>query len=184
MIEDAVTGFIIYTGMNPNHVKFITKSGCGRLANKANTCYGRNGAIVTAEKLQTQMINSLNANERPFVKGIINRQKTYLKRLETTLPKNRVNQLKQQGASAAATAKQRAAGGDTNRNQRANKLTRVRSLNAYINNLQRQLSNKGKLNKLNKPRYLSKLSESNTNNSLANIKARVLSNAKRILRQP
>jgi hypothetical protein len=184
MIEDAVTGFIIYTGMNPEHVKFITKSGCGRLANKANTCYGRNGAIVTAEKLQTQMINSLNANERPFVKGIINRQKTYLKRLETTLPKNRVNQLKQQGASAAATAKQRAAGGDTNRNQRANKLTRVRSLNAYINNLQRQLSNKGKLNKLNKPRYLSKLSESNTNNSLANIKARVLSNAKRILRQP
>ena len=184
MIEDAVTGFIIYTGMNPEHVKFITKSGCGRLANKATTCYGRNGAIVTAEKLQTQMINSLNANERPFVKGIINRQKTYLKRLETTLPKNRVNQLKQQGASAAATAKQRAAGGDTNRNQRANKLTRVRSLNAYINNLQRQLSNKGKLNKLNKPRYLSKLSESNTNNSLANIKARVLSNAKRILRQP
>ena len=184
MIEDAVTGFILYTGMNPKHVKFITKSGCGRLANKANTCYGINGATVTAENLQTQMVNSLNAKERPFVNGIRNRQRTYLKRLETNLATNNVNRLRKQGASAAATAKERAADGPTNRNQRVNKLTRVRSLNTYINNLQRQLREKGKSNKLNKKIYLSKLSKSNTNTSLANIKARATANAQRILRQP
>jgi len=184
MIEDAVTGFIIYTGMNPKHVKFITKSGCGRLANKANACYGINGATVTAEKLQTQMINSLNAEEKKYVNGIRNRQQTYLKRLETTLPKNRVNQLKQQGASAAATAKERAAGGPTIRNQREIKRNRVRSLNTYINNLQRELIEKGKSNKLNKKMYLSKLSNNNTINSLANIKARAKANAQRILSQP
>ena len=57
MIEDAVTGFIVYTGMDPKDVKFITKSGCGGLANKANTCYGRNGASINATNLQSQMIN-------------------------------------------------------------------------------------------------------------------------------
>ena len=182
MIEDAVTGFIIYTGMNPNHVKFITKSGCGGLANKATTCYGITGAIVTAENLQTQMINSLNANERPFVKGIINRQKTYLNRLETNLRKSNLNQLRQRDdASPAATAKERASGGPTNRNQREIKRNRVRSLNTYINNLQRQLIEKGKSNKLNKNMYLSKLSNNNTINSLAAIRARALSNAKRII---
>ena len=150
MIEDAVTGFILYTGMNPKHVKFITKSGCGRLANEATTCYGINGATVTAENLQTQMVNSLNAKEKPFVNGIINRQKTYLKRLETNLATNNVNRLRKQGASAAATAKERAADGPTIRNQREIKRNRVRSLNTYINKLQRQLTEKGKSNKLNK----------------------------------
>jgi len=83
MIEDAVTGFIIYTGMDPKDVKFITKSGCGGLANRANTCYGRNGASISATQLQSQMINSLNANEKKEVNGIRNRQQTYLKRLKT-----------------------------------------------------------------------------------------------------
>ena len=184
MIEDAVTGFIIYTGMDPNHVKFITKSGCGGLANKANTCYGRNGATISVTNLQSQMINGLNANEKSHVNGIRNRQKTYLNRLKTNLRKNNVNQLRQQGASPAAAAKQRAEGGATNRNQRANKLTRARNLNAYINNLQRQLSNRGKLNKLNKSRYLSELSQNSTIDSLLNIKKKVKANAQRILRQP
>ena len=181
MIEDAVTGFIIYTGMDPKDVKFITKSGCGRLANKANTCYGINGATVTAENLQTQMVNSLNANERPFVNVIRNKQRTYLKRLETTLHKNRVNQLKQQGASAAAAAASRGGGGPTNRNQRVNKLTRVRSLSDHINYLQGEIRKRGKSNKLNKKIYLSKLSISNTINSLTDIKARATANAKRII---
>ena len=87
MIEDAVTGFIIYTGMDPKDVKFITKSGCGRLANKANTCYGRNGESISATNLQSQMLNSLNANEKTFVNGIKSRQKTYLNRLKTNLRK-------------------------------------------------------------------------------------------------
>ena len=181
MIEDAVTGFIIYTGMDPKHVKFITKSGCGGLANKANTCYGRNGATVTAGQLQSQMLNSLNANEKSFVNGIKSRQKTYLNRLKTNLRKNNVNQLRQQGASPAAAAKLRSEGGPTNRDVRANKITRARNLNAYINNLQRQLGNKGKLNK---SVYLSNLNKNNSNASLATIKARAKANAQRILRQP
>tara|TARA_Y100000389_G_scaffold141728_1_gene139638 strand:+ start:1 stop:1203 length:1203 start_codon:yes stop_codon:yes gene_type:complete len=187
MIEDAVTGFILYTGMNPKHVKFITKSGCGGLglANKATTCYGINGVTVTAEKLQTQMINSLNANERPFVNVIKSRQKTYLNRLKTNTSKSRLNQLRQLGdASPAATAKQRAEGGPTNQAQRVNKRNRVRSLNTYINNLQRELSKRGKLNKLNKKIYLSKLINNNTINSLDTIKARAKANAQRIAKQP
>jgi hypothetical protein len=179
MIEDAVTGFIIYTGMDPKHVKFVTKSGCGRLANKANTCYGRNGATVTAGQLQSQMINSLNANEKIQVNGIINRQKTYLNRLKTNLRKNKVQQLMQQGASPAASAALRAAGGPTNRDVRAIKITRARNLNAYINKLQRQLGNRGKLNK---SVYLSNLNKNNSNVALFNIKARAYANAQRILR--
>jgi hypothetical protein len=165
--------------MEPKHVKFVTKSGCGRLANKANTCYGRNGEIVTAGKLQSQMINSLNANEKIHVNGIINRQKTYLKRLKTNLRENKVQQLKQQGASPAASAASRAAGGPTNRDVRANKITRAKNLTAYLNNLQRQLGNKGKLNK---SRYLSNLNKNNSNVSLANIKDRAHTNAQRIYR--
>lgn len=168
MIEDAVTGFILYTGMNPKHVKFITKSGCGGLANNAATCYGTNGATFTPGQIQNQMINSLNANEKKYVNGIRKRQQTYLKRLETNLRKNNANQLRQ----------------PTNQAQRVNKRTRYQILNAYINNLQRQLSNRGKLNKLKKSRYLSELSQNSTNASLLNIKARVFSNAKRIRNQP
>jgi hypothetical protein len=179
MIEDAVTGFIIYTGMEPKHVKFVTKSGCGRLANKANICYGRNGATVTAGQLQSQMINSLNANEKIEVNGIINRQKTYLNRLKTNLRKNKANQLKQQGASPAAAAASRAAGGLTKRGERANKITRTQNLSAYINKLQRELGNRGKLTK---SVYLSNLSKNNSNMSLATIKARANANAKRIYR--
>ena len=182
MIEDAVTGFILYTGMDPNHVKFITKSGCGELANKATVCYGINGATVTPGEIQTQMIYSLNANEKNYVNAIRNRQKTYLKRLENTTSKSRLNQLRQRDdASPAAAAKQRTAGGPTRRNQRANKLTRARILNAYINYLQGELSKRGKSNKLYKKIYLSSLSKSNTNNSLAAIKARAKANAKRII---
>ena len=181
MIEDAVTGFIIYTGMDPKHVKFITKSGCGGLANKANTCYGRNGATISVTNLQSQMINGLNANEKSFVNEIRNNQKKYLlNRLKNNLPKNKVNQLKQQGASPAAAAKLRAEGGPTNRDVRANKITRAKNLNAYINNLQRQLGNKGKLNK---SIYLSYLNKNNSNMSLFNIKARAKANAQRIFKQ-
>ena len=181
MIEDAVTGFILYTGMDPNHVKFITKSGCGELANKATVCYGINGATVTPGEIQTQMIYSLNANEKNFVNVIRNRQKTYLKRLETNLIKNNASRLLQEGASGAAAAKQRTAGGLNNRGQRMIKITRARSLNAYINYLQGELSKRGKSNKLYKKIYLSSLSKSNTNNSLAAIKARAKANAKRII---
>ena len=199
MIEDAVTGFIIYTGMNPEHVKFITKSGCGRLANKANACYGRNGAIVTPAQIQTQMINSLNANEKKEVIGIRNRQRTYLKRLETTAPglaqpiekpvtRGNNKRTKRAAARSGTTSTPgvkrpkftpvSAANGNA---MNVNNATRRRSnLNAYINNLQRQLNEKGKSNKLNKHRYLSELNQKNSNDALDAIKARAFSNAKRI----
>jgi hypothetical protein len=187
MIEDAVTGFIIYTGMNPEHVKFITKSGCGRLANKANACYGRNGAIVTPAQIQTQMINSLNANEKKEVIGIINRQKTYLKRLETSahgLASGTSN--KPVTRATNSRTKRRADRGFTTpasgvKRPKVNNATRRRSiLNDYINKLQRALSKRGKLNKLNKPRYLSELNQKNSNDALDAIKARVKANAQRI----
>jgi hypothetical protein len=60
-----------------------------------------------------------------------------------------------------------------------NAAKRRANLNAYINNLQRQLSNRGKLNK---PRYLSELTQNNSNVSLDTIKAKVKANAQRILR--
>ena len=63
-----------------------------------------------------------------------------------------------------------------------NAAKRRANLNAYINNLQRQLSNRGKLNKLNKPRYLSELTQNNSTGVLDTIKAKVKANAQRILR--
>jgi hypothetical protein len=60
-----------------------------------------------------------------------------------------------------------------------NNITRAKNLNAYINNLQRQLGNKGKLNK---SIYLSNLNKNNSNVALFNIKARAKANAQRILR--
>lgn len=177
MIEDAVTGFVIYTGMDPKHVKFTTKSGCGGLSNKSNTCYGRNGATITVGQLQAQMINSLNADEKTYVNGIRNRQKTYLNRLKTNLRQNNVSRLRQEGASPAATAKARAVG-ITERNVRAQKIARTQNLTAYINNLNRQIGNRGISARLNKQYYLRQLQNRNTNNALVNIKAAALRNAK------
>ena len=62
-----------------------------------------------------------------------------------------------------------------------NKITRAKNLNAYINNLQRQLGNKGNLSK---SVYLSNLNKNNSNTMLATIKARAKANAQRILNQP
>ena len=198
MIEDAVTGFILYTGMNPKHVKFITKSGCGRLANKANTCYGINGASISATNLQSQMINSLNANEKKEVNDIRKRQKTYLNRLKTsayglvsgiqTKPVTRSNNNRTKRAATRVAAPVSAPkrvnttpvsapnGNGMNVN---NTTKRINNLNAYLNNLQRNLGNRGKLNK---SIYLSNLKKNNTNVMLANIKARAKANADRNFR--
>jgi len=209
MIEDAVTGFIIYTGMDPKDVKFITKSGCGGLANRANTCYGRNGASISATQLQSQMINSLNANEKKEVNGIRNRQQTYLKRLKTnayglaqprdkTVTRSNNNRTKRAAArSVKRTRSNFNNGGNTGTtpNRRitpqlktaamgatqmsVNNATKRRAnLNAYLNNLQRNLGSRGNLNK---SIYLSNLKKTNTNVMLANIKARARANADRIL---
>jgi hypothetical protein len=197
MIEDAVTGFIVYTGMDPKDVKFITKSGCGGLANKANTCYGRNGASISATQLQSQMINSLNANEKKEVNGIRNRQKTYLlTRLETTasgLPSgiqtkpvtrsnnNRTKRAATRGVTTPVSAPKRVnttpPAPPTN-----NAAKRRANLNAYINALQRNLKNKGMNNKFQKNQLLNQLAKSNTNNSLATIKNRLKTNYNKLIK--
>jgi len=201
MIEDAVTGFIIYTGMDPKDVKFITKSGCGGLANRANTCYGRNGASISATQLQSQMLNSLNANEKKEVNGIRSRQKTYLNRLKTNahgLAQPRNNIVRRSNTPRAKRAAARGvatpvSGVKRTRNVKNiapvsgandkamnvnNPTKRINNLNAYINNLQRNLGSRGNLNK---SIYLSNLKKTNTNGMLANIKARAKANADRIL---
>ena len=197
MIEDAVTGFIVYTGMDPKDVKFITKSGCGGLANKANTCYGRNGASINATNLQSQMINSLNANEKKEVNDIRKRQKTYLlTRLETTASglvsgiqtkpvtrsnNNRTKRAATRGVTTPVSAPKRVnttpVSAPNGNGMNVNNTTkRINNLNAYLNNLQRNLGNRGKLNK---SIYLSNLKKNNTNVMLANIKARAKANADR-----
>ena len=159
MIEDAVTGFIIYTGMDPKDVKFITKSGCGRLANKANTCYGRNGASISATNLQSQMINSLNANEKKEVNDIRKRQKKYLlNRLKTTAygivsgiqtkpvtrsNNNRTKRAATRGVTTPVSAPKRVnttpVSAPNGNGMNVNNTTkRINNLNAYLNNLQRQ----------------------------------------------
>ena len=201
MIEDAVTGFIIYTGMDPKDVKFITKSGCGGLANRANTCYGRNGASISATQLQSQMLNSLNANEKKEVNGIRSRQKTYLNRLKTNahgLAQPRNNIVRRSNTPRAKRAAARGvatpvSGVKRTRNVKNiapvsgandkamnvnNPTKRINNLNAYLNNLQRNLGSRGNLNK---SIYLSNLKKTNTNGMLANIKARAKANADRIL---
>jgi hypothetical protein len=60
-----------------------------------------------------------------------------------------------------------------------NTTKRIKNLNAYLNNLQRQLGNKGNLNK---SVYLSKLRQTNSNTMLANMKVRANANAQRISR--
>jgi hypothetical protein len=59
-----------------------------------------------------------------------------------------------------------------------NPTKRINNLNAYLNNLQRNLGSRGNLNK---SIYLSNLKKTNTNGMLANIKARAKANADRIL---
>ena len=201
MIEDAVTGFIIYTGMDPKDVKFITKSGCGRLANIANICYDKNGASISATNLQSQMINSLNANEKKEVNDIRKRQKKYLlNRLETSAnglasgiqrkPVTRSNNNRTKraatrlGVTTPVSAPKRvnttSVSAPNGNGMNVNNTTkRINNLNAYLNNLQRNLGNMGKLNK---PIYLSKLKKNNTNVMLANIKAGAKANADRIFR--
>ena len=80
MIEDAVTGFIVYTGMNPAHVEFVTKSGCGGLSNKANTCYGKTGLTISVSQFKDDMTKSLSRAGQNEVVDIKIRQKSLLNR--------------------------------------------------------------------------------------------------------
>jgi hypothetical protein len=201
MIEDAVTGFIVYTGMNPAHVEFVTKSGCGGLSNKANTCYGKTGLTITVSEFKVGMTKSLSQAGQNQVVDIKNRQKSLLNKELTRLRtngqlaganQNRVrtratNPITRRNALIAKLNKARQNANkiiktppNTQPNSSAmnlnNSAKRRNSLNRYITNLNSQLEQHSIPNRLNKTVYMNNLAKSNTDNNLKRIKQKALNN--------
>jgi hypothetical protein len=70
MMEDAITGFIVYTGMRD--INFTTKSGCGNLRNtNANTCLMKNATNVKPQSVATQIIQSIPQNQKSDANAIV-----------------------------------------------------------------------------------------------------------------
>lgn len=198
MMEDAVYGFIIYTGMKDGDLQFISKTGCGGPRNRASVCYGRVGQSINTDTLQKQIIDSLNSNE---------------KKLAEQIKQSRVNRVKKQIQTNAKLAgasqnrvRTRATNPITRRNaliaklnkarQNANKIIKTppntqpsssamnlnnsakrrNSLNRYITNLNSQLEQHSIPNRLNKTVYMNNLAKSNTDNNLKRIKQKALNN--------
>jgi len=204
MIEDAITGFIVYTGMNPAHVEFVTKSGCGGLSNKAKTCYGKTGLPISVTQFVDDMTKSLSQAGQNAVVKIKKNQKSLLNReLERLRTNGQLAGTPNQGM------KTRSKGPITRRNmfiaklnnakqkakQKANKIIKTpitqpsnsamnlnnsakrrNSLNRYITNLNSQLEQHSIPTKLNKTVYMNNLAKSNTDSNLNIIKQKALNN--------
>lgn len=70
MMEDAITGFILYTGMRD--INFTTKSGCGNLRNtNAGTCLMKNATNVKPQSVATQIIQSIPQNQKSGANAIV-----------------------------------------------------------------------------------------------------------------
>ena len=70
MMEDAITGFIVYTGMQ--NIDFTTKSGCGNLRNtNRGTCLMKNATNVKPQSVATQIIQSVPQNQKSYANAII-----------------------------------------------------------------------------------------------------------------
>ena len=70
MMEDAITGFIVYTGMQ--NIDFTTKSGCGNLRNaNAGTCLMKNAINVKPQSVATQIIQSIPQKQRNVANAIV-----------------------------------------------------------------------------------------------------------------
>lgn len=70
MMEDAITGFILYTGMRD--INFTTKSGCGNLRNaNAGTCLMKNATNVKPQSVATQIIQSIPQNQKSDANAIV-----------------------------------------------------------------------------------------------------------------
>jgi len=70
MMEDAITGFIVYTGMQ--NIDFTTKSGCGNLRNaNAGTCRMKNATNVNSQNVATQIIQSVPQNQKSYANAIV-----------------------------------------------------------------------------------------------------------------
>ena len=70
MMEDAITGFIVYTGMRD--INFTTKSGCGNLRNaNTGTCLMKNATNVKTQSIATQIIQSIPQNQKSGANAIV-----------------------------------------------------------------------------------------------------------------
>ena len=70
MMEDTITGFIVYTGMQ--NIDFTTKSGCGNLRNaNAGTCLMKNATNVKPQSVATQIIQSIPQNQKSGANAIV-----------------------------------------------------------------------------------------------------------------
>ena len=70
MMEDAITGFIVYTGVE--NIDFTTKSGCGNLRNaNAGTCLMKNATNVKPQSVATQIIQSIPQNQKSGANAIV-----------------------------------------------------------------------------------------------------------------
>ena len=149
-------------------------------ANKLINAYG---------KLQSRIPNP---NKRAAIETIINGVLPENQKIRVNRTSGRINKITTAPPNGLSGSKRGSPNGNGNGNNRTtpvsgatsqmntnNATKRRANLNAYINNLQRQLGNKGKLNK---PGYLSNLNKNNSNGALAIIKNRVKANAQRINR--
>jgi hypothetical protein len=197
MMEDAISGFIIYTGMKSGDLDFISKTGCGGPRNKGGACYGRPGLNINTDTLQKQIIDSLSPQKRNVAIQIkrtrVNRVK---KQLQTNakLPganQNRVrtratnpittrnaliaklNNARRKANAAIKTPTSKPNNSAMNVN---NSAKRRNNLNRYINNLNSQFTQVGLPNRLNKTVYMNKLATSNTDTNLNKIKQNALNN--------
>src|SRR6056300_1376098 len=70
MMEDAITGFIVYTGIQ--NIEFTTKSGCGNLRNtKSGTCLMKNATTVKPQSVATQIMQSVPQNQQRYANAIV-----------------------------------------------------------------------------------------------------------------
>src|SRR5210317_1687867 len=70
MMEDAITGFIVYTGIQ--NIEFTTKSGCGNLRNaNAGTCLMNNATTVKPQSVATQIMQSVPQNQKRDANAIV-----------------------------------------------------------------------------------------------------------------
>jgi hypothetical protein len=70
MMEDAITGFIVYTGIEK--IDFTTKSGCGNLRNaNAGTCLMKNATNVKPQSVATQIMQSVPQNQKGYANAIV-----------------------------------------------------------------------------------------------------------------
>ena len=200
MMEDAISGFIIYTGMKSGDLDFISKTGCGGPRNKGGACYGRPGLNINTDTLQKQIIDSLSPQKRNVAIQIkrtrVNRVK---KQLQTNakLPGANQNRVRTRATNPITTRnaliaklnnarreanvaiKTPTTAKPSNPTMKLNKsANRRNNLNRYINNLNSQFTQVGLPSKLNKNVYMKKLATSNTDTNLNKIKQNALNNVK------